>query len=126
MPSNEKRSDVSVDQGRSADRLLDELASGTPLADPAVVAVVSELTAEIGRLRAATGTEAADGSAPGVEALTALLLGQAAELQDLRERLQRVRALIDLSSWAAGGGDPTVRVSDIRHAIGGPLADRAE
>ena len=115
-----------MDQGQSADRLLDELASGTPLADPAVVAVVSELTAEIGRLRAATGAAATDGSAPGVEALSTLLLGQAAELQDLAERLQRVRALIELSSWAAGGGDPTVRVSDLRHAIGGPHAERGE
>lgn len=113
-----------MDQGQSEDRLLDELASSTPLADPAVVALVQELTAEIGRLRAGSDTSPAT---PTVEALTGLLLGQAAELQDLRERLQRVRALIDLSSWAAGGAaDPSIRASDLRHAIGGPIAERAE
>ena len=114
-----------MDQGQSEDRILDELASSTPLADPAVVALIQELAVEIGRLRAGTGESSP--SSPTVEALTALLLGQAAELQDLRERLQRVRALIDLSSWAAGGtADPSIRASDIRHAIGGPIAERAE
>jgi len=116
-----------VDQGQSEDRLLDELAAGTPLADPAVVTVVKELTAEIERLRAALGSDGSVDSTPTVQALTALLLDQAAELQDLRERLQRVRALLELSNWAAGGaGDPAVRASDIRHAIGGPLAERPE
>jgi hypothetical protein len=115
-----------VDQHQSQeDRLLDELTSGTPLADPAVVSVIRELVAEIGRLRSIG--ELAD-TGPTVEALTTLLLDQAAELQELRDRLQRVRALVELSAWAAGDHgevDPSIRSSDIRHAIGGPIADRS-
>jgi hypothetical protein len=89
-----------------------------------VVSVIKELTAEISRLRATGGAAGAHST---VEALTALLLNQAGEIQDLRERLQRVRALVELSSWAAGNDaeDPAIRSSDIRHAIDGPIADRS-
>jgi len=115
-----------VEQHQSQeDRLLDELASGTPLADPAVISVIKELTAEISRLRS-TGEVA--GAGPSVEALTTLLLDQAEELQRLRDRLQRIRALVELSAWAAGehgAADPRIRASDIRHAIDGPIADRS-
>ena len=108
------------------DRLLSELASSTPLADPAVVGLIKELTAEISRLRSTDGVAEAGVT---VEALTSLLLDQAAELQDLRDRLQRVRALVELSVWAAGhhdeSTDPSIRSSDIRHAIDGPIADRS-
>jgi hypothetical protein len=119
--------DVTVDQRQSSeDRLLDELASSVPLADPAVVAVVKELTAEIGRLRSPE-VEPGSGSSPNVEALTGLLVSQAAELQDLHERLQRVRALIEMTRWATSddtAADPRIRASDILHAIAGPVADR--
>jgi hypothetical protein len=116
-----------VDQHQSQeDRLLHELASSTPLADPAVVGLIKELTAEISRLRSFDGVVETGAT---VEALTTLLLDQAAELQELRERLQRVRALVELSVWAAGhhdeGTDPAIRSSDIRHAIDGPIADRS-
>lgn len=128
MSSNVKQPGESVDQRQSDDdRLLDELASAIPLADPAVVAVVSELTAEISRLRSA-GDER-DSSAT-VESLTELLLSQAAELQEMRDRLQRIRALVELSNWAASNGgsqpDPAIRVSDIMHAIAGPIAERPD
>lgn len=88
-----------------------------------MVSLIRELTTEISRLRATGG---AAGAEPTVEALTMLLLDQAAEMQELRERLQRVRALVELSSWAAGteAADPAIRSSDIRHAIDGPIADR--
>lgn len=117
-----------MDQRQSDDdRLLDELASAIPLADPAVVAVVRELTAEIGRLRSA-GNE--QDSPATVESLTELLLSQAAELQEMRDRLQRLRALVELSSWAASNGagqpDPAIRASDIMHAIAGPIAERSD
>ena len=114
-----------MDQHQSQeDRLLDELASSTPLADPAVVGLIKELTAQISRLRS---TDGAAEAGPTVEALTALLLDQAAELQETRERLQRVRALVELSVWAAGNqdADPNIRASDIRHAIDGPIAGRS-
>jgi hypothetical protein len=119
---------VTVEQRQSdEDRLFDELAASVPLADPAVVAVVRELTAEIGRLRS-PGDLAMPASSPTVEALTDLVLNQAAELQELHERLQRVRALIDFTRWAAttgaGAADPKIRTSDIMHAIAGPIADR--
>ncbi len=128
MSSNVKRSGESVDQRQSDDdRLLDELASAIPLADPAVVTVVRELSAEISRLNS---TSSERDSSAGVESLTELLLSQAAELQEMRDRLQRVRALVELSSWAAGsaGGqsDPAIRASDILHAIAGPVAERSD
>lgn len=108
------------------DRLFDELAASVPLADPAVVTVVKELTAEIGRLR--SPADLVSGSSPTVEALTDLVLNQAAELQMLHERLQRVRSLIEFTRWAAttqsGAADPKIRASDIMHAIAGPIADR--
>ena len=111
-----------MDQRQSnEDRLLAELSAAVPLADPDVVALVRELTAEISRLRTDSGTTAS------VESLTELLLGQAAELQELRERLQRVRALVELSNWATGGdSDPRIRASDILHAISGPVAERPD
>jgi hypothetical protein len=117
-----------VDQRQShEDGLLAELAASVPLADPAVVALVRELTAEISRLQSAYLNPVGESSAT-VEALTGLLLGQAAELQEMRDRIQRVRALIDLSSWAAATGgnpaDPAIRASDILHAIAGPVAER--
>lgn len=116
-----------MDQHQSqGDRLLEELAAGTPFADPAVVSLIKELTGEISRLRSTDGM--VEGG-PTVEALTTLLLDQAAELQALRDRLHRVRALVELSVWAAGhsdeGADPSIRASDIRHAINGPIADRS-
>lgn len=116
-----------MDQRQSdEDRLLDELASAVPLADPAVVSVVRELTAEISRLRSAG--EERDSSVT-AESLTELLLSQAAELQEMRERLQRIRALVELSTWAASNGsgepDPAIRASDILHAIAGPTAERS-
>jgi hypothetical protein len=118
---------VTVDQRQSNENgLLDGLASSVPLADPAVVELVKELTAEIGRLRS-PADEAGPGSSPTVEALTGLLLSQAAELQDLHERLQRVHGLIEMTRWAASddnAADPRIRASDILHAIAGPVADR--
>jgi hypothetical protein len=120
---------VTVEQRQSnEDRLFDELAASVPLADPAVVTVVKELTAEIGRLRSPLD-DAVPGSSPTVEALTDLVLNQAAELQDMHERLQRVRALVEFTRWAAtshdGATDPKIRTSDIMHAIAGPIADRS-
>jgi hypothetical protein len=117
-----------VDQRQShEDGLLAELAASVPLADPTVVALVRELTAEISRLQSVHLERVGETSAT-VESLTGLLLGQAAELQELRDRLQRVRALIDLSSWAAATdgnpADPAIRASDILHAIAGPVAER--
>ncbi|MFL6163326.1 MAG: hypothetical protein ACJ74U_13985 [Jatrophihabitantaceae bacterium] len=121
-----------MDQRQSnEDRLLSELAASVPLADPAVIAVVKELTAEISRLRTVEGP--ASGCSATVESLTDLLLSQAVELQDMRDRLQRVRALIELTSWAAAttdeatddlAADPAIRASDILHAIAGPIAER--
>jgi len=127
VSSNVNDSGESVDQRQSDDdRVLDELASAVPLADPAVVAVVRELTAEINRLRSGEW----DASVTAVDSLTEMLLSQAAELQEMRERLQRIRALVELSSWAAsdGGGqpDPAIRASDIMHAIAGPIAERSD
>ena len=122
-------SDVRVDQPQSHDDpLLDELTPSGSLADPAVVTLVKELTAEISRLRASSGTSDLGHPGASVETLTGLLLGQAAELQETRERLQRLRALIELTAWAAehdgDAVDPTVRISDVLHAIGGPIAER--
>jgi len=117
-----------VDQRQShEDGLLAELAAAIPLADPAVVAVVKELTAEIDRLRSADSLPDG-GTSRTVQALTELLLGQAAELQEMRDRLQRVQALIEFSSWAAttdgNPSDPAIRASDILHAIKGPAAEQ--
>jgi hypothetical protein len=120
---------VTVEQQRQSDEnlLFDELAASVPLADPAVVAVVRELTAEIGRMR--SPADHVNPGSPAVEALTDLVLNQAAELQIMHERLQRVRALVEFTRWAAtsadGAADPKIRTSDIMHAIAGPIASRS-
>ncbi len=113
-----------MEQRQSDDEgLLRQLTESVPLADPQVSAVINELIAEVSRLRADLGRSAGQdrGARASVESLTALLLEQASELQRERERLQRVQALIELSSWAAGtdaAGDPSIRSSDLRRALG--------
>ena len=76
---------------------------------PGTTASTADLEAEIRTLRATVrATERARDLA-------------LAEIGRCEARLARARALADLADWAdsaeGAGGDPTVRVSDLRHAL---------
>lgn len=110
--------------------VLRALASDIPVHDPAVRRFVIEALRTVEALSAELAMHAEGRFRPELhnfidgghrDRLDMLIIAQQAELDESSAVVERVRALVDFSSWAAtdsGYDEPAIQVADLRRALG--------